>query len=668
MRANLRALGISYVAVIFLAIGSVAKIIDLQFVNKPTDRSLVKKTLDTLVLECTRGSIIASDGRYLAFSIPEYRLAFDPRQSEDTLFQNNVDELSKCLADFYKDRKASEYRRMLVESRAAGKRFIYVNKRLLTYQQMKEVSQFPLFKAGQRRGGVQFEKVDHRTYPYGRLGFRTLGYLKDRTQKPSVGIEGFCDSILRGKDGMRPTRLTEGNNWIVDLERETIPPVNGTDVQITIDVDMQDIAQTALMKTLNKTDELHAGTVVLMEVATGEIKAMVNLEKDGKGGFDETMNYAIGRKGEPGSVFKAATLTCMIEEHNLNIDDEVPSRVNWNYGKRIFTDHYLDNYGSTITVRRGFEISSNNVFRMLAARYYSADPDQFMNYLTNNLHITKDFPFELKGFNHANIKSTASRSWSPADLPQIGMGYTVEITPLHTLNFYNALANDGVMVRPHLIRNYQKDGTIIQEFPPEVLATVCKPETAKMVREAMRGVVEHEGGTGYRVFKGCPVHVAGKTGTARIVFPGTGSYQDRQGRKMHQATFVGIFPYEAPKYSMIAVVYSEPTHANFYGATWCGPVFREIAEQVYASSTNWFAPMEEKAVLQTPAKETCLDKTECGAPDVHGLGLKDALSILEKEGYSVLCSGRGKVTKQALKDSTSNTIILTLSEDGNKDS
>lgn len=668
MRANLRALGISYVIVIILAIGSVAKIIDLQFVHKPTDRSLVKKTLDTLVLECTRGSIIASDGRYLAFSIPEYRLAFDPRQSEDTLFKNNVDELSKCLADFYKDKKASDYRRMLVEARAAGKRFMYVNRRLLTYQQMKEVSQFPLFKAGQRRGGVQFEKVDHRTYPYGRLGFRTLGYLKDRTQKPSVGIEGFCDSILRGKDGMRPTRLTEGNNWIVDLERETIPPVNGTDVQITIDVDMQDIAQTALMKTLNKTNELHAGTVVLMEVATGEIKAMVNLEKDGKGGFDETMNYAIGRKGEPGSVFKAATLTCMIEEHGLSIDDEVPARVNWTYAKRNFSDHYLDKYGSTITVRRGFEISSNNVFRMLAARYYSADPDRFMDYLTNTLHITKDFPFELKGFNSANIKSTKNRSWSPADLPQIGMGYTVEITPLHTLNFYNALANNGVMVRPHLIRNYQKDGTIIQEFPPEVLATVCKPETAAMVREAMRGVVEHEGGTGYWVFKGCPVNVAGKTGTARIVFPGTGSYQDRQGRKMHQATFVGMFPYEAPKYSMIAVVYSEPTLKNFYGATWCGPVFREIAEQIYASSTSWFDPMEEKAALQIPAKESCLDKTECGAPDVHGLGLKDALAILEKEGYTVLCSGHGKVTKQAMKDSTSNTIILTLSENGNKDS
>lgn len=657
----------AYVVVLLLAVASVAKIIDLQFVHKPTDRSLVKKTIDTLVLECTRGSIIASDGRYLAFSIPEYRLAFDPCQSEDTLFNSNIDSLAVRLASYYSDKKASEYKKILTEARKAGKRFLYINKKLLTYQQMKEVSTFPLFRAGQRRGGVQFEKVDHRTYPYGRLGFRTLGYLKDRTQTPSVGIEGFCDSILRGKDGMRPTRLTEGNNWIADFERETIPPVNGTDVQVTIDVDMQDIAQTALMRTLDKTQELHAGTVILMEVATGEIKAMVNLEKDGKGGFDETMNYAIGRKGEPGSVFKAATLTCMIEEHGIDLDTEVPARVNWTYGKRVFSDHYLTKYGSSISVRRGFEISSNNVFRMLAAKYYSTDPDTFLNYLTDKLHITKDFPFELKGFSHANLKSTQSRSWSPSDLPQIGMGYTVEITPLHTLNFYNALANNGVMVRPHLIRNYQKDGTIIKEFPTEVLATVCKPETAAKVREAMRGVVEHEGGTGYWVFKGCPVNVAGKTGTARIVFPGTGSYTNRQGQLMHQATFVGIFPYEAPKYSMIAVVYSEPTHHNFYGATWCGPVFREIAEQIYASSSTWYQPLEANAPLPEDEKVTCLDKMEFGEPDVTGLGLKDAISILEADGFKVLCSGRGKVTAQSRKDSLSRTIELTLNTSKNED-
>lgn len=668
MRANLRAIGIAYVVVLLLAVAAVAKIIDLQFVHKPTDRSLVKRTLDTMVLECTRGSIIASDGRYLAFSIPEYRLAFDPCQSQDTLFENNIDSLAIRLASYYNDRKASEYRKMLTDARAAHKRFLYVNKKLLTYQQMKEVSEFPLFKAGQRRGGVQFEKVDHRTYPYGRLGFRTLGYLKDRTQTPSVGIEGSCDSILRGKDGMRPTRLTEGNNWIDDFERETIPPVNGTDVQVTIDVDMQDIAQTALMRTLDKTDELHAGTVILMEVATGEIKAMVNLEKDGKGGFDETMNYAIGRKGEPGSVFKAATLTCMIEEHDIDLDMEVPATVNWPYGKRVFTDHYLDKYGGSITIRRGFEISSNNVFRMLAAKYYSAEPDTFLNYLTNRLHITQDFPFELKGFSHANLKSTQSRSWSPADLPQIGMGYTVEITPLHTLNFYNALANNGVMVRPHLIRNFQKDGAVIKEFPTEVLATVCKPETALKVREAMRGVVEHEGGTGYRVFKGCPVHVAGKTGTARIVFPGTGSYQDRYGRKMHQATFVGIFPHEAPKYSMIAVVYSEPTLRNFYGATWCGPVFREIAEQIYASSTSWYQPLDAAAALPADTKKTCIDRADNGDPDVVGLGLKDAVAILEENGYTVHCTGQGTVTSQSRKDTLSRTIELTLNRDKNEDS
>ena len=676
MQVNIRKVGFFYFGFVLLALLAIGQIVNLQFINKP-GRGYTTKTLREDVLPCTRGSILADDGRYLAFSIPEYRMGMDCVQPDSAVFAQGIDSLAICLANFYKDKKAAQYKKELVDRRKeglnGGRRYLYLNRKLLTYQEMKEVSSFPIQREGRARGGRDEVKVDHRTYPYGRLGFRTLGYIKDQSEIPVIGIEGSCDSILRGTDGLQPMRLTEGRNWIVDTDKETIEPIDGMDVQLTLDIDMQDFAQNALISVLSKTTEVHAGTVVVMEVATGEIKAMVNLEKDGKGGFDETYNYAIGRKGEPGSVFKGATLTTLLEDKKVTLDTEIPATVTWNYGGgKPFVDHYLDRY-STISVKRGYEISSNNVFRILAAKYYGSNPKEFLDKLTNERRITHDFPFDLGGMAKANLKdpndNTGRGAWNMKDLPQIAMGYTVEITPLHTLNFYNAIANEGVMMRPHLVRNYQKEGQIVREFAPEKLGTVCSKETAHEVWKAMRGVVESEGGTGYRVFKGCPVPVAGKTGTARIVFPNTGRYEDRAGHKMHQATFVGFFPSDAPKYSMIAVVYSEPTFGNFYGATWCGPVFRQVAEQIYASSIDWLEPLPRTGALPETDDYLLLqgreDIQKGLVPNVKGLGLREAVSLLEKAGYTVNFEGHGIVAGQvpAAGDSARNhKISLTLKE------
>ncbi|MCR5709511.1 MAG: transpeptidase family protein [Bacteroidales bacterium] len=659
MQVNIRKVGIVYIFFVVVALIIIGQIVNLQFINKP-GRGYSKKTTREDVLPCTRGSILADDGRYLAFSIPEYRMGLDCAQAVDSVFNRDIDSLSICLANFYKDKKASQYKKEIVERRknalaGKGSRYLVLNRRLLTWQEMKEVSSFPILRLGRAHGGRDEAKVDHRTYPYGRLAFRTLGYIKDQSEKPKIGIEGSCDSILRGTDGKQPMRLTEGRNWIVDTDRETIEPVDGLDVQLTLDIDLQDIAQNALKDVLGKTVELHAGTVVVMEVATGEVKAMVNLEKNGKGGFDETYNYAIGRKGEPGSVFKGATLATLIEDGKVTLDTEVPAIVTWNYGGGApFVDNYLRNY-TTISVKRAYEISSNNVFRMLAARNYDKDPQKFLDKLTNERRITHDFPFELDGMAKANLKKADTKDqkygWNPKDLPQIAMGYTVEITPLHTLNYYNAIANGGVMMRPHLVRNYQKDGHIIKEFKPEKLGVVCSRETAAEVGKAMRGVVESKGGTGYERFKDCPVEVAGKTGTARIVFPGSGRYEDKAGRKMHQGTFVGFFPYSDPKYSMIVVVYSEPTHNNFYGGTWAGPVFRQVAEQVYASAVDWQQPLARSGRLPEADDYKLLEGREDIkkgiVPDVTGLGLREAIALLEGAGYTVAFEGGGRVAAQS---------------------
>ena len=348
MQVNIRKVGIFYLGFVLLALLAIGQIVNLQFIHKP-GRSYTAKTVREDVLPCTRGSILADDGRYLAFSIPEYRMGMDCVQPDSSVFAQGIDSLAICLANFYKDKKAAQYKKEIVDRRkeglGGGRRYMFLNRKLLTYQEMKEVSSFPILREGRARGGRDEVKVDHRTYPYGRLGFRTLGYIKDQSEIPTIGIEGSCDTILRGTDGLRPMRLTEGRNWIVDTDKETIQPIDGLDVQLTLDIDMQDMAQNALISVLSKTNEVHAGTVVVMEVATGEIKAMVNLEKDGKGGFDETYNYAIGRKGEPGSVFKGATLTTLLEDKKVTLDTEIKAVVTWNYGGgQPFVDHYLDRY------------------------------------------------------------------------------------------------------------------------------------------------------------------------------------------------------------------------------------------------------------------------------------------------------------------------------------
>lgn len=663
MKMNITKVGICYLLIVLLGVAAVARIIDLQFIHKP-DVTKATRTTRNDVIPCTRGSILAGDGRYLAFSIPEYRLYMDCIIPSDTLFNNNIDALADSLANFYGDRKAKEYKDLIVSQRKAGRQYTAINKQLLTYQEMKRAEQFPIFRAGRRRGGLIVEKFDRRNYPYDRLAYRVLGHIQANEGK-GIGIEGSCDSILRGTPGVQPMRLTEHHNWIANNDSLRIEPIDGSDIQTTIDIDIQDISERALLSQLYKSDLLEAGTTIVMETATGEIKAMVNMKKTGDGKYSEDYNYAIGQLGEPGSVFKLATLTILLDEGKVNLDTEIKAVVNWQHGKgKPFEDHYLRNY-DMISVQRGFEISSNNVFRMLAAKYYDNDPAHFIDKLNNQLKISYNFPFELAGFGKAKIKHPNDGTyWSDADLPQIAMGYTLQLTPLHTLSFYNAIANGGVMMKPRLVKNYQKNGVIIKEFPPEEVATVCKPSTVKELHKAMRAVVAN--GTGRNIFKDCKVDVAGKTGTSRIYMPGIG-YTDRNGRKKHQASFAGFFPADNPKYTVITVVYSYPTTQNFYGATWAGPVVREIAEELYANSPDWNEPLREKGKMPeiVTYANVMVNDTIQGTPDVTGMGLRDAVKVLESKGYKVSFEGHGKIREQSPQPgqkSENNEIRLVLAE------
>ena len=658
-----------YALFMLIALTAIGRIVYLQFFDKEikTESYRTKVTREDPVSPI-RGSIIARDGRYLAFSTPEYFIGLDCTVAVDSVFEANVGPLAEALAKNYKEHTADEYIKLLRTRREDGKGYTRLLRQHVSYNEMKQISQYPLLNLGRRRGGLLIEKIDHREYPYDKLAYRALGYLRSSEDKPRIGVEGALDSVLRGTPGLKPMRRIDKGIWIPDAEFPETPAVNGQDVQISIDIDMQDIAQRALLRKIGDEPDLEAGTVIVMEVATGEIRAMVNMEKDEHGRFTEQYNYAIGRLGEPGSVFKLATLVTALEDKKVTLDTRQSADVIWRYGKTAFEDTYLRNY-STITVRKGLEISSNNVFRRIAGEKYGSNPQDFVDKLNNERRISYNYDFDLPGMGKARIRDPKDKLWSPPDLPQIGMGYAVQLTPLHILSFYNAVANDGVMVKPHLFVNLQRGGNVEYTYPVETIGRVCSKETAALAKEALRGVVVGENGTARRAFANCKVHVAGKTGTARISLPG-GGYMDGSGRKKHQGSFVGFFPYENPKYSVIVVVWSRLANKNFYGGTWGGPVACEIANNIYASSPQWNDQIKEGSTmpaLETYDRQDAANDTIVGVPDVRGMGLRDAIYTLESKGYTVKNSGHGSVISQepmagALIDSDTQSVFIVLKD------
>ncbi|NLD21056.1 MAG: transpeptidase family protein [Bacteroidales bacterium] len=669
MQNNIVRIGIVYILFFLIAAVAVGRIVQLQFFDEEVkDNKYHAKVTRVDETEATRGSILANDGRYLAFSTPEYYVAMDCTVPIDTLFDNNVEALAKALSSNFNERSTKEYVNLLKSCRKENKKYIRLLKQHVNYDTMKLISEYPILNHGRAFGGFITEKLDYREYPYGSLAFRTLGHLQNNQERPKVGVEAALDSVLRGTNGARPMRRIEQNEWIQDVEEEEVIPINGMDVQITLDVNIQDIAEKALLNRISGVEELEAGCVIVMEVATGEIRAMVNMEKNPNGQFTETYNYAIGRTGEPGSVFKVATLTTALEDGFVTLDTKQNAEVNWYYdkAKRYFTDDYLKNY-TTITVRKGLEISSNNVFRRIAAEYYSNNAQSFVDKLNNDRKISYNYDFDLPGLGKATIRDPKDKLWSPADLPQIGMGYAVELTPLHIITYYNAIANNGIMVKPHIFKNFQRNGAIVKEFGVEKIGKICSKATADTVKAALRGVVTGPNGTARTAMKDCKVAVAGKTGTARVSLP-SGGYVDASGRRKHQGSFVGFFPYDNPKYTVIVVIWSKISSKNFYGGTWGGPVACEIANNIYASSPKWndqITARNEMPNIENYVDNDAANDTIVGIPQVIGMGLRDAIYALESRGYKVKSNGSGCVVEQnplpgTLIDSESQIVYIVL--------
>lgn len=590
-----------YLVFLIAAVVIIVRIIQVQLTYR-LDSSLsgyfrpksIKENIDP-----TRGAIIAHDGRLLAMSTPMYQVYMDctvlkesNSKEEEAKWRKKARELADGLAGIYRDKTGNEYYSLIISGRKKGSRYVRIGKSI-DHETLQSVKRLPLFNEGQYKGGIIVEKNDTRQYPYGTLARRTIGYVKDNSKSNGnnkIGLEGRFDYTLHGKEGYVWMKITDNKAIIPNTDSTSAKAEDGKDLRATLDIDIQDIADNALRRNIADNPKIEGGCVIVMEVSTGAIRAMVNLLRDSTSNtLNESYNMAIGRTGEPGSVFKATTLMSLLDDGKVKLSDEIPT----NHGdlQGFSRDQHIADYErmtkkNTMSVLHGFEISSNYIFRKLAIDNYGKRPKKMLDKLYL-YKLGEAYDFDLAGFKSPTIPSPDSKSWSGTDLGSIAIGYSVTVTPLHTLTFYNAIANKGKMMKPYLVEDIEENGIIREKRGPSVLnGSICSRATADTLTKALTRVTEE--GTGKRMIKGSLCKIAGKTGTSRIVLDpkytriSHNPYQDIQGRKQYQATFVGFFPAERPQYSAIVVIYSYLDREIFYGGTLPAMTFREIADRTFA--------------------------------------------------------------------------------------
>ena len=678
-----------YLACMALCAVFVLRILYIDLIFKPDPK--LEKYLSTMstkeILEPERGSILACDGRLLASTIPTYQLYMDcaVRKREFANMKNpakgkekerewceKARGLADSLAAFYGDMTGEQYYEKIISGRRHNVGYMKIGG-IITHKEMRRIEKFPLFNEGKNFGGIIMEKYDTRKYPYESLARRAIGYVKDNrdTGKTRIGIEGKYNYILKGTPGIAWLKPTDGQKMIPDFDSTSFDAVNGADIRTTIDIDIQDIADRALRKNFEGKEHIEGGCVVVMDVKTGAIRAMVNLKKDGDR-FGETTNYAIGRAADPGSVFKLTTLMTLLEDGKVTLDTKVPTfRGEWSWkGIKLPTDTYLRKRGDMITVADGLKISSNHVFRYLACTHYGNDLESQKRFVEKlyEYKMGETFDFDLEGLAPPDIPDPESNGWSATTLPSIAIGYSVLVTPLHILSFYNAIANGGKMVRPYIAEDSEYEGRTEHEFGGGLLSgAICSEATADTLVRALRLVVTE--GTGSKL-KNAKCPVAGKTGTAQMLFTdketGKSVYKNGKGFRKHQGSFAGFFPADDPQYSAIVVVYSQPSGTDFYGGGIPAATFLEIVNGICALSPdkgNEIVSTGSVPVMRNSGVTSGADNIE-EVPDVRGLGLADALWSVENCGYECVYEGTGHVVSQSpaagAKKKKGETVRLTL--------
>ncbi|MBI9066938.1 MAG: transpeptidase family protein [Salinivirgaceae bacterium] len=678
-------LSIIYLAVVVFALVVVGKIVYIQVIehDKWMDANTVSQK--DIIIEPSRGDICATDGRILATSVPQYEIRMDLKSDAitDDVFNKHIDSLSYRLSKLFQDKTPQQYKRKLVSARYRGDRY-HLIKRSVDYIQLKELKTFPIFRRGKYKGGLIINQENRRIQPFVNLASRTIGYLKDIGT--DVGIEGAYDYDLSGEKGVRLVQKIAGNYWMPVNDGNEVEPRNGYDIITTLDINVQDVAHHALQTQLEKHQASH-GTAVLMEVETGDVKAIVNLTRDSQGQYSEQYNYAIGERTEPGSTFKLPVLMVALEDGFIDLNDSIDTENGVvRYHDYEVKDSHKGGYGK-ITVQRIFEVSSNVGVSKIITQFYTKKEDRFIKGLYN-MSLNKSLNVPIKGERKPYIKFPSDTLWSGISLPQIAYGYEVEQTPLQILTFYNAVANNGEMLQPRFVKAIVDHGQVVKRFSPKVInPTICSRATIDKAKKMLEGVVLN--GTAQNL-KNSNYQIAGKTGTAQIANQKYG--YKYQSRTSYQATFVGYFPADNPKYSCIVVV-NAPTSGVYYGNLVAGQVFKVIADKVYSTSLDLHTaplvtydaelkvpysrnghknelekvlddlhiPFENLGInsdwVATEKRDSTIrfnnryvnDKT---IPSVKGMGAKDAIFLLENLGLHVVIKGRGSVGEQSLSPGT----------------
>jgi len=667
---------VAFLAIVVFAICVAAKTGHIQFAEGEKWAKMAEETMfDYKTVKATRGNIYSDNGSLLVTSLPFYKVAIDPTLAKKEVFNKGIDSLAMLLSRYYKDKSASEYKQMLKDARATNKQYITINRKQINYQQKKEMSTWPILREGRYRGGVIFEKMDVRYRPFSNLSRRTVGYVNE--DGVGVGLEYSFNDALGGQNGEALFQKIAGGTWKPVFDGNNIKAIDGLDIQTTLDINLQDVAETSLYRhmTQHNADE---GTVVVMEVKTGYIKAISNLTRDASGTYSEKFNHAVGGSFEPGSTFKVATMIALLEETNISLSDEIETgNGEYKFYKNTVKDHDEGGYGK-ISIQKAFEVSSNVAMAKLVDKHFGTKPEKFIDYV-DKLKLSKPLGVQITGEAYPKITRPKDKNWSGITLPWMAYGYGFEISPLHTLALYNAIANDGVMVKPIFVTTVNKADKVEKEFETEVLnSKICSNKTLNQMKLLLEAVVEN--GTA-KSLKAAHYRIAGKTGTAQILE--NGHYVSR-----YITSFVGYFPAHAPKYTVMVLV-KNPKGVYQYGNSVAGPIFKEIADNIYARDLSLHLAMEKKKVLDpgvfplikagkqeeltmltnqlgisthTSTEDEWVKAAKNGnavtwrrnevvrdhVPDVMGMTFRDAIYLLEKSGLRVVHEGKGRVSEQSL--------------------
>ena len=672
-----------YFGILVFGMAIIGKIVYIQVVEGPSLSAKAQtQELKVFDLEANRGNILDKNGSLLATSVPIFEVRFDVSSPHipKSLFNQKVDSIAAGLSNIL-NRSKQQTKKALIKARNKGNRYFLIARRA-NYEQLKQIKKLPIFRRGKYKGGLIAIQKTKRAKPYDELASRTIGYV-NKEEDLFVGLEGAYTEVLTGKNGKMVMRRINNGDWIPIHDENEVEPKDGLDIISTIDVNIQDVAESSLLHELEK-NEAFQGCAIVMEVSTGHVIAIANLRYDSAvSKYKESYNYAIGESIEPGSTFKLASILAALEDGKAKLTDSLFTGEGYTryYNREMKDVHKIGN--GRITVRDAFEQSSNVGISRMIYESYKEKPSDFVDRLYA-MSLNEPIGLKMLGEGIPQIKHPSKKStWYGTSLPWMSIGYELTITPLQTLAYYNAIANNGVMVKPMFVSAIKEGGAVIEKFDTEIINDhIVSQSTVDSARSILEGVVTR--GTAKRVFRNSPYKAAGKTGTAQIAKGG------KYNKRNYNASFVGYFPADNPQYSMIVVV-NNPSAGRYYGGSVAAPVFRDIADNLYstiiANKYNDFSDVDSLSVpfpkrtiwtedlksiyanlkvinkVQLPGtgEWTKAVKDADGlmleeiafmqnlVPNVIGMKAKDAVYILENSGIKTTISGRGKVVKQSVR-------------------